>query len=101
MRVDVWASVLTMLLGFVIIVFALGGRSFSNPYKSWSERLIVVAVCALAIGILHCVTSVQSLRHLTPSALGSTIAWFIAVSDVSSYLRYRRCNFNVNNRTDQ
>ncbi len=79
-----------MLVGFWITVFALGGRSLANPYRSWSERLKVVAVCGVGIGILYGVMGIQSLRHLTPTGFGAAIAWVIAVSHVSSYLRYCR-----------
>lgn len=39
-----------MLVGFWITVFALGGRSLANPYRSRWERFMVIAFCGLAIG---------------------------------------------------
>ena len=79
-----------MLVGFWITVFALGGRSLANPYRSRWERLMVIALCGVGIGILYGVTSIPSLRHLAPTWFGFTIAWVIAVSHASSYLRYCR-----------
>ena len=79
-----------MLVGFWITVFALGGRSLANPYRSWRERLMVIVFCGVGIGILYGVTSIPSLRHLAPTWFGSAIALVIAVSHVSSYLRYCR-----------
>jgi hypothetical protein len=79
-----------MLVGFWITVFALGGRSLANPYRSRWERLMVIAFCGVGIGILYGVTSIPSLRHFAPTWFGFTIAWVIAVSHASSYLRYCR-----------
>jgi hypothetical protein len=79
-----------MLVGFWITVFALGGRSLANPYRSRRERLMVIALCGVGIGILYGVTSIPSWRHLAPTWFGFTIAWVIAVSHASSYLRYCR-----------
>ncbi len=88
-------SLTAMLLGFIIVILALGERSLLNPYASWFERLSVIAVCALGVALLNYATSISSLSHLTPSPFGSIIAWCIAVSDVKSYLRYRRWNLKA------
>jgi hypothetical protein len=88
-------SLTAMILGFVIVLLAVGERSLLNPYASWFEGLSVVAVCALGVGLLHYATSIPSLSHLTPSPFGSILAWCIAVSHVKSYLRYRRWNLKA------
>jgi hypothetical protein len=89
-REGVSVPFLIMLVGFWITVFALGGRSLANPYWSRRERFMVIALCGVGMGILYGVTSIQSLRHLAPTWFGFTIAWVIAVSHASSYLRYCR-----------
>lgn len=94
-QVQGWLSLTAMLMGFVVVIFALGGRGLWNPYTSWFEGLSVAAVCALGVGLLHCLTSIESLRHVTPSPFGLIIAWCIAVSHVKSYLRHRRWNPNA------